>query len=193
MGRAHDCEDAGFCLPAPSNLLAEFCWRQPDKMCTCTYSLATFLAAPSNFLSLPSTAICYKNNSIHRKQLSQQLVPEKKNLRIKHLRSANWVAPTCPQGMFLIFLKEWGLDFPLSSQTIPIKFLLFSSITHQNPFVPIEFPKNSHQIPLVPINNPSKSFCSHRVPLVPINNPSKFFFSHRVPKQFPSNSSCSHQ
>jgi hypothetical protein len=70
MGRAHDSEDAGFCLPAPSNLLAEFCWRQPDKMCTCTYSLATFLAAPSNFLSLPSTTICYKNNSIHGKQLS---------------------------------------------------------------------------------------------------------------------------
>ncbi len=50
------------------------------------------------------------------------------------------------------------------------------TITHQNPFVPINFPNNSHQIPLVPINNPSKYFCSHQ-----------------VPKQFPSNFSCSHQ
>jgi len=48
------------------------------------------------------------------------------------------------------------------SQTIPIKFLLFPSITHQNPFVPIKFSNSSNQIPLVPINNPSKSFCSHQ-------------------------------
>jgi len=88
----------------------------------------------------------------------------------------NWVAQTCPQGMFLIFLKGWGLDFPSSSKTVSIKFLLFPSISHQNPFVLIKFLNNSHQIPLVPINNPSKSFCSPQ-----------------VPKQFPSNSSCSHQ
>jgi hypothetical protein len=53
--------------------------------------------------------------------------------------------------------------FSSSSQTIPIKFLLFPSITYQNPFVLIKFPNNSHQIPLVPINNPSKSFCSQKV------------------------------
>jgi len=55
--------------------------------------------------------------------------------------------------------------FPSTSQTIPIKFLLFPSITHQNYFVPIKFPNNSHQIPLVPISNPSNSFCSHQLPI----------------------------
>jgi hypothetical protein len=81
------------------------------------------------------------------------------------------VAPTCPQGcflffegvsqlgganmpegLFLIFLKGWGLDFPSSSpQTVPIKFFLFPSIFHRNPFVLIKFPNNSHQIPFVPM------------------------------------------
>ncbi len=48
---------------------------------------------------------------------------------------------------------------------IPIKFLLFLTITHQNLFVPIRFPESSHQILLVPFNNPSISFCSHQVPI----------------------------
>ncbi len=115
------------------------------------------------------------------------------------MRSANWVAPTCPpvcflffsqgepigrrkhvpKGCFFIILKGWGLDFPISSQIVPIKFLLFPSSSQ----------KNSHQIPLVPSNNPSKSFCSHQVLikfllfpssshqilLVLINNPSLSF------------------
>jgi hypothetical protein len=66
---------------------------------------------------------------------------------------ANWVVQTCLQGMFLIFLKGWGLDFPSSSpQTVPIKFFLFLSIFHQNPFVLIKFPNNSRQIPFVPMS-----------------------------------------
>jgi hypothetical protein len=85
------------------------------------------------------------------------------------------VAQTCLQGMFLIFLKGWGLDFSSSSpQTVPIKFFLFPSIFHQNPFVLIKFPNNSHQIPFVPIKFSSNSFlfpssfhqipfCSHQV------------------------------
>jgi hypothetical protein len=76
------------------------------------------------------------------------------------VRSANWVAPICPQGLFLVFFKGWGTSFP------------------------IKFPKSSHQIPLVPINNPSKSFKlptnSHRNPLIPINNSSNSFCSHQV-------------
>jgi hypothetical protein len=124
---------------------------------------------------------------------------------------ANWVAQTCPLGMFVIFLKVWVLDFPSSSQIVPIEFLLFPSISHQNPFVLIKFPNNSHQIPFAPINNPSKFFCFHQVSIkfllfpssfqkvliaflfAPINNPSTSFCFHQVPKQFPSNSSCSHQ
>jgi hypothetical protein len=54
-----------------------------------------------------------------------------------------------------------GLDFPSSSQKVPInipsKFFCshqvpkkFPSISHSNSFVLIKFPKNSHQIPLVP-------------------------------------------
>jgi hypothetical protein len=42
---------------ASAFLLPEIRWqkgRQADKMRTCTQSLHTFLAAPSNFLSLPS-------------------------------------------------------------------------------------------------------------------------------------------
>jgi len=52
LGRAHDCENLGFCLPAQ----VEIRWqngRQADKMRTRTHCLPTFLAAPSNFLSLP--------------------------------------------------------------------------------------------------------------------------------------------
>jgi hypothetical protein len=40
-----------------------------------------------------------------------------------------------------------------SSKKIPIKFLFFPTITHQNPFVPIRFPSGSHQILLIPFNN----------------------------------------
>jgi len=86
------------------------------------------------------------------------------------------VAQTCPQGMFLIFLKGCGglishqvpkqfpsnsscshqylvicFLFASSSQKIPVKFLLFPSITHQNAFVLIKFQSNS--------------FCSHQVPI----------------------------
>ncbi len=43
-----------------------------------------------------------------------------------------------------------------SSQTIPIKFLLFPSITHQNPL----FSLSSHQNPFVPTT-------SHQLPFVP--------------------------
>jgi hypothetical protein len=86
-----------------------------------------------------------------------------------------------PMGCFLVFLRDGQVQF-LSivlikfSQTVPIKFLLFPSITYQNPFVLIKFSNGSYQISLVPINNPSKSFCSRQ-----------------VLKWFQSNSSCSHQ
>jgi len=53
MGRAHDCE-----TPGSACLLLEIRWqkgRQADRMCTCTHSLPTFGAAPSYFLSLPTT------------------------------------------------------------------------------------------------------------------------------------------
>jgi hypothetical protein len=44
--------------PGSACLLLEIRWqkgRQADRMCTCTHSLPTFWAAPSNFLSLPCT------------------------------------------------------------------------------------------------------------------------------------------
>jgi hypothetical protein len=72
MGRTHDRENLGNgsyrCVAdmivktlGSTCLLLEICWqkgRQADKMCTCTHCLPTFLAARSNFLSLPSKAIC---------------------------------------------------------------------------------------------------------------------------------------
>ncbi len=73
-----------------------------------------------------------------------------------------------PNGCFL-FLKVWGLKFPSNSHCshqlliVPIKFLLFPLITHQNPFVLIKFSNSSYQTLLVLINNPSQSFCSHQV------------------------------
>jgi len=86
-----------------------------------------------------------------------------------------------------------------SSETIPIKFLLFPSITHQYAFGFIKFPNNSHRIPLVPINNPSKSFVliksllfpssSHQNPFVPTTShqlhfvPSTSFCSQLNPTQ----------
>jgi hypothetical protein len=61
----------------------------------------------------------------------------------------------------------------------PIKFLLFPSITHQNPFVLISsqtlsikfllFPPITHQNPFVLIKISSNSFCSHQVPFVCTN------------------------
>jgi hypothetical protein len=48
-----------------------------------------------------------------------------------------------------------------SSQTIPINFLLFPSITHQNPL----FSSSSHEIPFVPIKFSSKSFCPPQLPI----------------------------
>ncbi len=74
-------------------------------------------------------------------------------------------------------------------QTIPIKFLLFSSITHQNLFVPIKFPK----IPLVPISNSSKSFCFHQVPIKFLLFPSSSYQNLFVPIIFPSTSHCPNQ
>ncbi len=53
---------------ASACLLLEIHWQKgkhADKMCTCTHSLATFLTAPSNFLSLPSTEFL-KNNFLWR-------------------------------------------------------------------------------------------------------------------------------
>ncbi len=136
------------------------------------------------------------------------------------------MAPTCPQGCFSFFegvsqlgatnmpprdvyylFEGWVLDFPSSSQIVPIKFILFSSISHHNPFVLIKFPKNSHQIPLVPINNPSKAFCSHQISIKVLLFPSssqkvliKFLsfpsITHQYPFvliKFPSHSFRSHQ
>jgi hypothetical protein len=69
MGRTHDRENLGngsyrwvahmiVKTLGSTYLLLEICWqkgRQADKMCTsCTHCLPTVLAAPSNFLSLPS-------------------------------------------------------------------------------------------------------------------------------------------
>jgi hypothetical protein len=53
---------------ASACLFLEIHWqkgRQADKMRTWTLSLPTFLAAPSNFLSLPSTEFL-KNNFLWR-------------------------------------------------------------------------------------------------------------------------------
>jgi hypothetical protein len=58
-----------------------------------------------------------------------------------------------PSPMFLVFSKRCGVKFPSSSQTVPIKFLLFPSITHQNPFVPINF----LLFPAQPYINPHKA------------------------------------
>jgi hypothetical protein len=87
-----------------------------------------------------------------------------KHSRRKHVRSANWVAPTCPQGCFLYFegVSQLG-GANLSPRDVSYLFEGCGGLIF-------------HQIPLVPINIPSKSFCSHQ-----------------VAKKFPSNSSCSHQ
>jgi hypothetical protein len=127
-----------------------------------------------------------------------------KHIRRKHVRSANWVAPTCPQGRFLFFegvsqlgganlsprdvflsfWRGWGLDFPSSSQIVPIKFLLFPSKSFCSHQVPKKFPSNSSCSHQVPIKFLLFSSSSHQIPLVPINNPSISFCSHQVPKQF---------
>jgi hypothetical protein len=98
-----------------------------------------------------------------------------------------------PRNVYYIF-EGVGAWFLISSQIVPIEFLLFPSISHQNPFVLIKFSIFFHQIPLVPIKIlfvpikfQSNSFCSHQVPkkshqipLVPINKPSISFCSHQV-------------
>ncbi len=75
-------------------------------------------------------------------------------------------------------------------------FLLFPSISHQNPFVSLmemeKNPNNSHQIPLVTINNPSKLFCSHQVSIKFLLFPSssqkvliKFLLFPSITHQYP--------
>jgi hypothetical protein len=105
MGGAHDCENLGFCLPAC--FLLEFRWQKADQMCTCTRCLPTFWAAPSNF-SLPALEAILKKTfpaCIGSSYLSSLSL--KQHIRIKHVRSAYWVAPTnMPQGCFFSFLFE---------------------------------------------------------------------------------------
>ncbi len=143
---------------------------------------------------------------------------ECEHIRKKHVKSVNWVAPTCLQRWFLFFWKGepigWRKTCPQEDffnlfEGVGAWFPIKSSCSHQNPFVLIKFPNNSHQIPLVPINNQSKSFCSQKVLikffLLPSNSqkvlikfllfPSIPFCYHQVPKQFflfPSKSFCSH-
>ncbi len=158
-----------------------------------------------------------------RKQASKQHLQEKEKRReeergremgVQTLGSACLPAPwnpqTCgtnmlPQGMFLIFLKGWELEFPNSSHQIllvPINIPSKFFCSHQ---VPKQFPSNSscsHQYPIkillissscqkIPIKfllfpsvTHQKSFCSHQIPLIPINNPSISFCSHQVPIKF---------
>jgi hypothetical protein len=88
-----------------------------------------------------------------------------------------------PKGCLLSFWRGVG-DFPSSSQTVPIEFLLFPLISPQDSFILIKFPNNSRQIPLVPINNSSKFF-------VPIKFQSSSFCSHQLSNKlfsFPSSS-----
>ncbi len=65
------------------------------------------------------------------------------------------MAQTCPQRMFLIFLKGLGLDFPSSSQIIPINILLLSSSSQKIPIkfssIFFLFPSGSYQNPFVPM------------------------------------------
>jgi hypothetical protein len=101
-----------------------------------------------------------------------------------------------PNGrLSVVRLNAYGLGFRVCAicRASGCWWDLTDLISHQNPFVLIQFPNNFHQIPLVPIKFQSNSFCSHQIPLVPLNNPSLSFCSHQVPKQFPSNSSCSHK
>jgi hypothetical protein len=132
---------------------------------THTHCLPTFWAAPSNFLSLPSRQFVKKQipymGTTYPCSLSL-----KKHIRIKHVRRANWVAPTCPQGCFLVFE---GVS-QLGGANIPLRdvYYLFDGVG--------DFLSSSHQIPLVPLISHQNSFCSHQ-----------------VPKQFSSNSSYSHQ
>jgi hypothetical protein len=73
-----------------------------------------------------------------------------------------------PRDVYYLF--EGVGDFPSSSQTVPIEFLLFPLISHQNSFVLIKFPN-------IPINNSSKFF-------VPIKFQSSSFCSHQVSNKF---------
>jgi hypothetical protein len=87
-------------------LLLEIHWqkgRQADKLCTCTHCLPTFLAAPSNFLSLPSTQFVKSKfhtwESTYPSSLSLQNTRYDKACEERQLGGTN-MAPS----MFLIFL-----------------------------------------------------------------------------------------
>ncbi len=75
-----------------------------------------------------------------------------------------------PKRCFFIFSKGWGVEFPSSSQRIPIKFLLFPSITHQNLVCSHQVPKYFASNPFVSIKFPWTSFCSQTQPYI---NPHK--------------------
>ncbi len=134
-----------------------------------------------------------------------------KHIRIKHMRTVNWVAPTYPQWFLFFnfyfegvsqlggvnmpprdvsyFLKGWGLVFPSNSpcsHQYPIKILLFSSSSQTIPIKFLLFPSTTHQYLFIFIKFPKSS---HQISLVPINKPSISFCSHQVPKKF----LCSHQ
>jgi hypothetical protein len=51
LGRAHNYENLGFCLPACIRCQEE---RLAEEMSTCKHGLPRFLSASSSFLSLPS-------------------------------------------------------------------------------------------------------------------------------------------
>ncbi len=122
----------------------------------------------------------------------------------KHVRIFMWGAPMflffwmgepigwykhAPKWCFLSFWKGWGFDFPSSSQKVPIKFVLFPSISHRNSFVLIKFPK----IPIKFLLFPSITHQNLSVPIKFLPFPS---ITHQYPFvliKFPSNSSCSHQ
>jgi hypothetical protein len=189
---AHECEDPGFCLPAclPARSLKSAgrkAGRQAGRQINCPHSLPTFLAGPFNFFSLP-LVFCFKEisyvGSTYPSSLlslsSMRGVPiewhqyaPKGWMLLKFLKGwANWVGTNMPSRDVSCLFKGWGTFI---SHQVPkeflIKFLLFQSITHQNPSsyqtIPINFllfPTITHQIPFVPIKFPSKSFWSLKFP-----------------------------
>jgi hypothetical protein len=103
---------------------------------------------------------------------------KKKHIRIKHLRSANWMAPTWPQGCFSLLegVSQFGganmppryvyYGFEGVGAWFPIKFFSFSSISNQNPFV-LKFPNNSHSFLLF-------SSITHQILLFPSSSQKNF-------------------